>query len=839
MRTNPNASAAPGGRAASMAGRNGERVVLADVCVSAVLQDALGEVAVAQTYRNAEDVNVEAVYTFPLPLDAVLLELEVRIGERALAGAVVERRQAETRYEDAIESGDAAVMLQAIEPGLYTMNVGNLLPGETVQVSMRYALVWRWADDRLRVLLPTTIAPRYGGSPHAPHQVPEASMTVEHRFSLVVEARGALRDAQFECPSHAVTLQRDDDRFTISLAAERAAMDRDFVLIARAPQSRRGFAIAGPDGEGLAALACLQRFFPGRRAPGALSLAIVVDCSGSRAGASIAQARRALDGILDAHEPRDRVAVVAFGSTARALDDAALPCTPGNVERARAFSATLDANMGGTEIAGALELAFASLSRTGPGDVLLITDGEVGHWQAVVDAAARSGHRVFTVGVGAAVSEAFLRGLAQATGGACELVSPNEAMADRIVRHAARLRAPRAKRAELHWPAGARDVFPPRIDAVFDGDTLVAWARFDARRIDGPVVLELETDDGQVTRQALAIEAPDGRADAAPAGADAPIGTVARLAAAARLSTLPDDARLAAALRYRLVSDRTHWLVVAERADADKATQLPELRKVEQMLAAGWGATGSVAARAPFARMADVAASFERLAAPPRRAAPRDVDADIQFSLRRQAPASPPAKGARRSNPRERPLADLFRSPDGGGPGEPTLPAGYRQLLDAIAQSGGDFDLALAPRWLQDAGVPEDFDALLRLARSAGVTPRALAARMLLGLLDGPLAPWLAADGLRVPDALRRFVEHVERSLSALFERFGALERTLDDARRGGIVETVVLADANSLLERAAAARALLQRADEAVELAARDIPAPRAVGRRHRPAAG
>jgi len=836
MRTNPNASAAPGGRAASMAGRNGERVVLADVSVSAVLQDALGEVAVAQTYRNAEDVNVEAVYTFPLPLDAVLLELEVRIGERALAGAVVERRQAETRYEDAIESGDAAVMLQAIEPGLYTMNVGNLLPGETVQVSMRYALVWRWADDRLRVLLPTTIAPRYGGSPHAPHQVPEASMTVEHRFSLVVEARGALRDAQFECPSHAVTLQRDDDRVTISLAAERAAMDRDFVLIARAPQSRRGFAIAGPDGEGLAALACLQPFFPGLRAPRALSLAIVVDCSGSMAGDSIAQARRALDGILDALEPRDRVAVVAFGSTARALDDAALPCTPANVERARAFCAALDANMGGTEIAGALELAVASLSRTGPGDVLLITDGEVGHWQAVVDAAARSGHRVFTVGVGAAVSEAFLRGLAQATGGACELVSPNEAMADRIVRHAARLRAPRAKRAELHWPAGARDVFPPRIDAVFDGDTLVAWARFDARRIDGPVVLELETDDGQVTRQALAIEAPDGRADAAPAGADAPIGTVARLAAAARLSTLPDDARLAAALRYRLVSDRTHWLVVAERADADKATQLPELRKVEQMLAAGWGATGSVAASAPALwrtpTMASFSASVERLEAPSLDAA-RDVDAGIRFS--RRSRSAPPPPVANRPTPR-----GLFlRMPGGGGPGEPTLPAGYRQLLDAIAQSGDDFEPVLAPRWLQDAGVPEDFDALLRLARSAGVTPRALAARMLLGLLDGPLAPWLAVDGLRVPDALRRFVEHVERSLSALFERFGALERTLDDARRGGIVETVVLADANSLLERAAAARALLQRADEAVELAARDIPAPRAVGRRHRPAAG
>jgi Ca-activated chloride channel family protein len=59
-----------------------ERVALCDVAVNAVLKDLLAEVTVAQTYRNEESVNIEAVYTFPLPLDAVLLELEVEIGGR-------------------------------------------------------------------------------------------------------------------------------------------------------------------------------------------------------------------------------------------------------------------------------------------------------------------------------------------------------------------------------------------------------------------------------------------------------------------------------------------------------------------------------------------------------------------------------------------------------------------------------------------------------------------------------------------------------------------------------------------------------------------------------------
>lgn len=75
------------------------------------------------------------MYTFPLPLDAVLLDLDIVIGNRHLKGAVVEKRAAETKYEDAVESGDAAVMLEELEPGMYTMNVGNLLPRENVTIT--------------------------------------------------------------------------------------------------------------------------------------------------------------------------------------------------------------------------------------------------------------------------------------------------------------------------------------------------------------------------------------------------------------------------------------------------------------------------------------------------------------------------------------------------------------------------------------------------------------------------------------------------------------------------------------------------------------------------------
>ncbi|MFM7272416.1 MAG: VIT domain-containing protein, partial [Gammaproteobacteria bacterium] len=297
----------------------GEPVPLQDVAVTAVLQDLLAEVTVSQTWFNAEPRNIEAVYTFPLPRDAVLLDLEVTLGARLLRGVITGKQSAEQQYEDALEAGDSAVMLESAEPGLYTMNLGNLLAQEAAKITFRYAILYRWAGDRLRFFLPTTIAPRYGGWQHRPHQAPVHSLVVENHFSLRVEVFGVLRDAAFACPTHAVQLTRQPGSTVLSLQQPKAVMDRDFVLNVRAPQAVRSFVLSGQDGEGAAAIASFQPFFPGLRPSRPLALAIVIDCSGSMHGDSIAQARLALDRILDSLQPQDSVSIIAFGSTVLSL----------------------------------------------------------------------------------------------------------------------------------------------------------------------------------------------------------------------------------------------------------------------------------------------------------------------------------------------------------------------------------------------------------------------------------------------------------------------------------------------------------------------------------------
>ena len=67
------------------------------------------------------------------------------------------------------------------------------------------------------------------------------------------------------------------------------------------------------------------------------------------------------------------------------------------------------------------------------------------------------------------------------------------------------------------------------------------------------------------------------------------------MAGAKRIESADAESRLALALQYQLLTDATNFIVVHERAEGEKATDLPELQRVAQMHAAGWGGVGSVA----------------------------------------------------------------------------------------------------------------------------------------------------------------------------------------------------------------------------------------------------
>jgi len=195
--------------------------------------DTFCNTTLTQVYQNCENREIEAVYTFPLSSRAVIMDLKVKVGQGEwLKSVVVEEIEAVSDYEEAISKGNSAIRLEEVESGLYTMNIGRIMPHEKVLVKISYAELYEWQGESFRFHLPTTIAPRYGDPEAAgldAFQVPEYGPVENHLF-LNMEIRGLLSKAQIQCPSHNVNINRKDSRTIISFSSEKALMDRDFVL---------------------------------------------------------------------------------------------------------------------------------------------------------------------------------------------------------------------------------------------------------------------------------------------------------------------------------------------------------------------------------------------------------------------------------------------------------------------------------------------------------------------------------------------------------------------------------------------------------------------------------
>lgn len=275
---------------------DGVHPVLAGVKAQGRLHGLLFSLTLRQTYRNTSSRTLEVVYTFPLPLSAVLLGFSAEFSGRRVDCEVMPCALAEEVYETALAEGDAPALLEAGPDGLYTANIGNLKRGEEVVLEIRFAQLVAFEQGRLRLAVPMTIAPRYGNPERSglhPHQVPEASLQADYPLELSVQVAGSLAAGGVECPTHPTRCTPVSGGLEVALA-EGARMDRDVVLLVT-PQGARPQVLTRSQGVALAAFEL--PVVPKAEGSAGLALKLLADCSGSMGGDSIASARRALMGV--------------------------------------------------------------------------------------------------------------------------------------------------------------------------------------------------------------------------------------------------------------------------------------------------------------------------------------------------------------------------------------------------------------------------------------------------------------------------------------------------------------------------------------------------------------
>ncbi len=383
---------------------------LASVEVSASIVDRIASVTVVQKFVNQLKEPIEAVYIFPLAGSSSVSKFQMQVGERTIEGIVKERAAARQEYQVAIDEGKRAALLEQERDDVFTAQVGNIMPGEEITVTIVYCeRLTYFASGHTEIRLPLVVAPRYvAGNPLERPSVgdgveldtdlvsdasrispPRLVAGFDPKVSLSIDVNIELADDvqlnDLVCSQHATksafgkTAGTGRSIIKVGLVKEDELLDRDFVLswkLAGAAVSSVGLVSAKPslvnDTEFQYGMVSINPPALKRENSKVVARDIVflLDRSGSMNGLKMTSAARSLIILLNTLRPDDRFAICAFDTAFEWLEDKShssghstskfLPASLKSIERGITYLRSIDAR-GGTEMQGALEVVFDAI----------------------------------------------------------------------------------------------------------------------------------------------------------------------------------------------------------------------------------------------------------------------------------------------------------------------------------------------------------------------------------------------------------------------------------------------------------------------------------------------
>jgi Ca-activated chloride channel homolog len=425
--------------------------------VEADIVGIFASTTIRQTFKNPTDQALEAVYIFPLPDRAGVTAFQMTVNGRVIDGVLKERLQARREYEAALQQGYRASMMEEERPNVFTLSVGNLMPGEEAHITLTLESLLELDNGEATYRVPLVVAPRYipgvplddsvgyGTAPDT-DAVPDASRITPpvllpgfpNPVQLSIEVRIDGRTTpihDLRASLHNVATVNRQGVYTVRLQpGER--LDRDFILRFRLLDSElttRALLAPDPDNPNEGTLLTLV-FAPDDEQPVALTdVLFVVDRSGSMDGWKMDAAKRAATRLIDSLHPHARFGILAFDNYVEAFEQGTLHPASDRVRfQATQWLAHIHAR-GGTEMLHALQQAIQCCQQVGGAPhydepprpretaarpiIVLITDGQVGNEEQILRYVASAGVVLYVVGIDEALNDAFLRRMAEQTGG--------------------------------------------------------------------------------------------------------------------------------------------------------------------------------------------------------------------------------------------------------------------------------------------------------------------------------------------------------------------------------------------------------------------------------------
>ncbi|MEH2368241.1 VIT domain-containing protein [Nostoc sp.] len=467
--------------------------------VIAKIAGNLSRVEVIQSFENHFTQPLEAVYIFPLPDEAAVDNMEIKIGDRIIKGNIKKREEAVAIYEKAKQEGRTAGLLEQERDNIFTQSLANIKPGEQIDVTIRYTESLKFEAGNYEFVFPMVVGPRYiPGTPidgsGDTDQVPDASritppvvlegMRSSHNINVTVEIDAGLPISEVRSPSHQLKIEHSGQIVRIQLAGEDTIPNKDLILRYQVSgrETQSTVLTQADDRGGHFAIYLIPALEYSTDEIVPKDVVFLVDTSGSQSGDPLQKCQELMRRFINGLNPNDTFTIIDFSDRVRQLSPKPLPNTAENRTKAIAYINNLQAD-GSTEMLSGIRTAINFPTPVGRlRSVVLLTDGYIGNENEIlaeVQQHLQPANRLYSFGAGSSVNRFLLNRIAEIGRGISTIIrhdEPTEEVAEKFYRQ---INNPVLTNIQISWQGDTESpvIYPKVAPDLFCEQPLVLFGR--------------------------------------------------------------------------------------------------------------------------------------------------------------------------------------------------------------------------------------------------------------------------------------------------------------------------------------------------------------------------
>lgn len=467
---------------------------LKETDVATNISGTIAETYVTQTYTNEGDKPINASYVFPASTKVTVHGMTMQIGNNIVTAQIKEKEEAKQEFEAAKSEGKSASLLEQKRSNVFTMDVANIMPGDTVHIKLHYTELISPTEGTYQFVFPTVVGPRYAEPSEAADQdangwveTPyfESGATITGKYNITVNLSTGVPITNLNSKSHDINIDWNNNssaKITLSNPADYAG-NRDFILDYRLTgnQVESGLVLAQGESENFFMLTIQppERFVPEDIPP--REYIFVLDVSGSMNGYPLDTAKTLIRDLVSNLKETDQFNLILFSGASEQLSPRSLTATKENINQAIDLIDKQE-GYGGTSLSPALESAInIPAEQDVARSIVVITDGYISGEQNIFDLISQNlgTTSFFSFGIGSSVNRYLIDGIAYAGAGESFVVTDSEDAGETAERFRTYIQSPILTDINVSYDGfEVYDVEPAALPTLFAQKPIVLFGKY-------------------------------------------------------------------------------------------------------------------------------------------------------------------------------------------------------------------------------------------------------------------------------------------------------------------------------------------------------------------------